>query len=199
MNKKEEVMAVPKKVISPFLQSNGLITENLDDILAVINKNCVFVDRLYAEYERSYRQIIPYAVLVNDVYCYLTKRLPTQKEARLHGMYSIGIGGHVDLREKGSENKIVDGLRRELQEEVGIANVNVGRCIGVVNDVSSDVGNYHIGLLYVVHPTWDITIIEKEKMIGWWATEKEINKYVQLLEPWSQIVWNYRDGWFLRK
>lgn len=193
----EKVMVVPSSVISPFLGSINYITKNIDQIIHVIYSSYQFVDRTYAEYAPEYKQIIPYTILINESQYFLTKRLKKQTENRLHGMYSIGIGGHINPEESTANNIIMAGMSRELLEEVGIKLVGNHHCVGVINDLSTDVSNFHIGLVYPICTSNNISVVEKNKMTGHWATEEEINSKIDRLESWSQIVWEHRKNGLL--
>lgn len=194
----EKVMVVPSRSIEPILGNKSFITNNIDQIINEIYATYTFVDRSYAEFAPEYKQIIPYAVLVHDSNYFLAQRLKKQTEQRLHGLYSIGLGGHINSNEAFNEDIIVAGMQRELAEEVGLSTVQHIECAGIINDLTTDVSNYHIGLLYVLHISHDVSIVEKEKMTGHWAPEKEINSKISELESWSQIVWENRKLWNLK-
>lgn len=194
----EKVMVVPSKSIAPFLGKKNFITDNIDQIIDEIYATYTFVDRSYAEFAPEYKQIIPYAVLVHDSNYFLARRLKKQTEQRLHGLYSIGLGGHINPNEAFNEDIIVAGMQRELAEEVGLSTVQHIECAGIINDLTTDVSNYHIGLLYVLHTSHDVSVVEKEKMTGHWVSEREINSKISELESWSQIVWENRKLWNLK-
>ena len=58
-----------------------------------------FGPRALLERNSSFRQIIPYIVLVDDGQVVAYERAERGSEARLHGMLSIGMGGHVGLED----------------------------------------------------------------------------------------------------
>ena len=83
------------------------------------------------ENDPSLKQIIPYVVLMHAERVFLVKRLPAQSEQRLAGMYSIGIGGHINKDDAADETQagesdaaesfhsvLVEGMNREIREEV---------------------------------------------------------------------------------
>lgn len=195
MNNGEKVMVVPSEILLPILNDKIFITGNIDQIINVIKNNHQFVERSYAEHALEYKQIIPYVVMACDSNFFLTKRLNGQTEKRLHGMYSLGMGGHINPSEEFATDIIMAGMHRELLEEVGIACPEENECLGIINDLSTDVSNYHIGLLYQINTNADISISEKTKMTGYWASIKEIDSKIEELESWSQIIWRNRDLW----
>ena len=191
----EKVMVVDTSLVELYSSEGSFIADNIPTILDAIRANYHFVDRDYAEYASQYKQIIPYAVLKNGSKYYLTQRLRKQTERRLHGMYSVGLGGHINPEEELLDDIIVGGMRRELYEEVGLKDFQMSECVGIINDHSADVCNYHIGLVYPLVVPYDIHVREVSKMTGEWATIEEVNQRFEELEAWSKIVWKYRKLW----
>lgn len=191
----EKVMVVKTAFVESYFSTGSFITENISTFLDMVRANHSFVDRDYAEYASEYKQIIPYAVLINGTKYYLTQRLRKQTEKRLHGMYSIGLGGHINPKEELLDDIIVGGMRRELYEEIGLKDFQVSACVGIINDHSADVSNYHIGLVYPIIVSDDIHIKEVSKMTGEWASVKEVERRYEEMETWSKIVWQYRKVW----
>ena len=195
MDQLEMVMVVPSEVLTPLLGKENFVTEGVEDILRVIRSNARFVPRPYAEHALEYKQIIPYAVLRWDSRFFLVRRLKGQTEQRLHGMYSLGMGGHINPSEQDAADPILAGMRRELREEVGITAPEAGGCLGIINDLSTDVSNFHIGLLYTVRGDSRVSVSETKKMTGHWAEAEEVDSRQDAMESWSQIVWKNRDRW----
>lgn len=191
----EKVMVVPTELLEKHLTNKSFITEEIPHIIDIIMENHQYVSREYAEYASEYKQIIPYAVLASNAGYFLTKRLKTQTEKRLHGMYSIGLGGHINPQEESQGDVIIAGMRRELSEEVGLEDFQVCSCAGIINDHAADVSNYHIGLLYPLIVDENIRVQEISKMTGKWASQKEIDGLFDEMESWSQIAWENRQAW----
>lgn len=191
----EKVLVVPTALLEEHLQDKSFIIENIPEVLDVIKSNHLYVPREYAEYAPEYKQIIPYAILVSEAGYYLTKRLKKQTEKRLHGLCSIGLGGHINPEEETLDDVIIAGMRRELYEEVGLEDFTVSDCAGIINDHSADVSNYHIGLVYPLAINQNVQVRETSKMTGKWATEEMINAAVEDLESWSKIAWENRNLW----
>lgn len=193
----EKVLVVPSDLVGPFLGSHAFITDRISDFIQTIIDNHVYVDRDYAEYAKEYKQIIPYAILRNGDKIFLTQRLKRQTEKRLHGMYSFGLGGHINPSEEEKENVILAGMQRELSEEVGLSDISNCQCVGIINDCSTEVSNYHIGLVYIIPTFTDIQVVEKQKMTGSWVDAEEVSSSFENLESWSKIVWENRHIWDL--
>lgn len=193
----EKVLVVPSNLVGPFLGSRSFITDKIPEFIQMVIDNHIYVDRDYAEYAKEYKQIIPYAILRNGDKVFLTQRLKKQTEKRLHGMYSFGLGGHINPSEEEKENVILAGMQRELAEEVGLSDITKCQCVGIINDCSTEVSNYHIGLAYIVPTFTNIQVVENQKMTGSWASTEEISSSFGNLESWSKIVWENREIWNL--
>lgn len=191
----EKVLVVSTEIINQYLGKKPFITENISDIVKLVETDHMYIDRTYAENAGEYKQIIPYAVLLNGSQIFLTQRLKAQTEKRLHGRCSIGLGGHINPSEEIAKHCILEGMRRELYEEVGLEDIVIGECAGVINDMSTEVSNYHIGLVYFLRVPEAIRVKEVNKMTGEWIMLEKLSTYYNMLESWSQIVWDARDKW----
>lgn len=110
-----------------------------------------FIERRYAETHPEFKQLIPYvAVCRGDEVLCLT-RLATQGERRLHGLRSIGVGGHVNPCDAlpAAGCLFERACRRELQEELLLPEVPLSLTpIGILNDDRTEVGSVHLGAVY---------------------------------------------------
>jgi predicted NUDIX family phosphoesterase len=93
-----------------------------------------------------------------------------QSESRLHGLWSIGIGGHIDEQDAGAD-PIRTGLRRELDEELCFREPVLAkaepRFLGLLNDDGTEVGSVHVGLVFQLEvEDGQVTVREQEKMSG---------------------------------
>ena len=195
-NDMEHVLVVPTALLESRLSAEAdLIAEDIPGILDLIRRHHQFVERDYAEYAAEYKQIIPYAVLMQGGKYFLTQRLRKQTEKRLHGLYSIGLGGHINPSEEALDDVIAGGLRRELWEEVGLQDFSMPPCAGVIHDRAAEVSNYHLGLVYPILVRGPIQVREVSKMTGVWADAAELTARLPEMETWSQIVWSHRNRW----
>ncbi|MDN8777049.1 NUDIX domain-containing protein, partial [Staphylococcus aureus] len=75
------------------------------------------------EEDPSYKQLISYCILENeDDEVLVYERLTGGGESRLHGLSSIGVGGHMnDVPEAVTFEEVIrENAARELEEEVGL-------------------------------------------------------------------------------
>jgi predicted NUDIX family phosphoesterase len=178
-------MVVRTVDLQPYLRPR-LIRDRARPILDLIATKHLFIDRPLAEVSPEFRQIIPYVVIRNGDDYFVLKRTTKQTEARLHHKLSLGIGGHVN-----PGHSLLEGLRKELDEEVQIAADYAMEFIGVINDDSTDVGRVHLGAAYLLDAgSKDVVVKETEKMIGEWMPRAALRDVRSRFESWSEIVYD---------
>ncbi len=115
-----------------------------------------FADRDAAEIDPSRKQLVPYCVLRHGEAVFCVERLKAHTEDRLHGLLSIGLGGHIEPADGPITAGIVArALRRELDEELILPpRLPEPTFLGLLNDDSNPVGAVHAGLVHeLVIPT----------------------------------------------
>jgi predicted NUDIX family phosphoesterase len=150
-----------------------------------------FRPRAEVEEDPSYKQLIPYVVIRcgDAVFCYT--RGKSQGEARLHAKRSLGIGGHVDESDadgRATPDAYEIALRRELDEEVAINSPGQMRCLGLINDDSTPVGEVHLGVVYEYRlEAPDVTAREDGVAEARFVSLAEVLAGRDRFETWSQI------------
>ena len=186
--KHEDVMVVNTHQLAPFLagRSSALIRDTASQVIDLIDRSHFFILRADAEVSPQFRQIIPYVIVTHGDEVFTLRRTPKQSEARLHHKVSIGVGGHIN-----PGHGIVDGLRKELDEEVEIRDEFDLQFAGILNDETTDVGCVHLGVVYVLRSSGkNVRIRETEKMTGDWLPRRELAPLRESMETWSQIVYD---------
>lgn len=115
--------------------------------------NVLYLDRTQAEQDHRYKQIIPYALIVCGDKILRYRRGKRGVESRLHGLYSVGVGGHILEQDNWPFSRGLgyrEAMRRRLREELDI-DVTGEIAVAVINDDSNDVGRYHFGVVHIVH------------------------------------------------
>jgi predicted NUDIX family phosphoesterase len=191
----ERILVIPSHVIVPKLTSHRFLetTISYDELMNLIDEHHQLVDRAPAETDNSLKQIIPYAIIRFGDQVYLVKRSKRQAEARLHDLYSIGLGGHISESVDESSDVIRAALARELDEEMVIDGPSLVKYVGIINDDTTDVGKVHLCILHEVLLEGEYCRIrEKENMTGNWCAIPSLAIYYEKMESWSQIVCKYR-------
>lgn len=183
----EQVMVVEREALGRFLVERGLVQEGVDEVLDAIAVRHFFIDRPTAEVSPQYKQIIPYVVIRHGHSYFLLQRTQKQTEARLHHKLSLGIGGHINP----DTPDLIDGLHKELEEEVDVAGDYDLTFAGILNDDTTDVGKVHLGAVFVLEShDGEVKVRETEKMTGRWVAREELAQHREAMETWSQIVYD---------
>lgn len=187
----EHVLCVRRDELFPDGAWYGFISEGLERYETVIREQSFFMPRAEVEEDPSYQQIIPYVVFRHGDRYFLTRRLKASSEKRLRQLYSLGVGGHINPGDLENGDPIMDGLRREFEEEVEYSGEVEATLLGLINDDSSPVSKVHLALAFLVEGSSpEIAIKETEKLAGELLTLEEMRMYYLEMESWSQIVYD---------
>jgi predicted NUDIX family phosphoesterase len=187
----EQVLCVKRDDIFPDGAWHGFVSRDLERHQAVIRDRHFFKPRAEVEDDPNFQQIIPYVVFRHGDHYFLTHRLRASSEKRLRKQYSLGVGGHINPGDLQAGDPILDGLKREWQEEVVYHGRFEARLIGLLNDDSSPVSKVHLGVVFVVDgDTPNISIRETDKLAGELLTLDEMRIYYLGMESWSQMVYD---------
>ena len=192
------------------LPSGYLALEAVDPIemhpaLMRIFATSEFRPRDDVEDDPSFKQIIPYITIrqpgfAGNIFAYRRRG----DEARLAGLYSIGIGGHVeefDLIPGGTapapgvawphRSAFVGGAMREVVEEVNVrGELDMPTFAGLINDDSTPVGSVHVG----IHVSLSIDVDDvatrnlPDMAQSGWLHESLLIGMADRFESWSQIL-----------
>jgi predicted NUDIX family phosphoesterase len=187
----EQVLCVKREDMFPDGAWHGFVVDNLDRHQEVIREHHFFKPRAEVENDPAYQQIIPYVVFRHADRYLLTHRLRASSEKRLRKQYSLGVGGHINPGDLGAGDPILDGLKREWQEEVVYDGRFEARLLGFLNEDSSPVSKVHLGVVFLVEgDSPSISIREVDKLAGELFTLEEMRIYYLAMESWSQIVYD---------
>lgn len=109
-----------------------------------------FRPRAGVETDPSYKQLIPYVVLMCGDQVFNYRRGKAGTETRLQALRSIGIGGHISEADAaGGDDPYRTGMIRELAEEVAIGCDWTELFLGFINDDRTPVGSVHLGVVHL--------------------------------------------------
>lgn len=154
MATEERVLCFERQLFEELGIFQGLSLE-VEKYLPVLTSasRLIYLNRSEAELDKCYKQLIPYVLIVCNGKILRYRRGKGGQETRLHGLYSVGIGGHISEEDHGlfsNDRGYQDGMRRELAEEVAVDEVNEVP-VAVINDDSTEVGYVHFGVVHVMH------------------------------------------------
>src|SRR5437899_1788320 len=153
MAAEERVLCFRRKLLEDLGMFQGLSLE-VEKYVPVLtaSSHLVYRNRSEAEHDRSYKQLIPYVLLICKERLLRYRRGRGGEETRLHGLYSVGIGGHISEEDHGLFSKGIgyqEGMMREVREEVAIEQVKEA-AVAVINDDSTEVGYVHFGIVHLM-------------------------------------------------
>lgn len=186
-NPDEQVLVVAREAIVPGDGWLGVRRGDLADALVTVALEGRFQRRGDAEEDPSFKQVIPYLVLRDGERWFLMRRTRAGGDARLHDLWSIGVGGHLNP----GDGDVVGGLRREWHEEV-VADFEPDFApVGLLNDDTTPVGTVHIGFVFVADAAGrQVEIRETDKLSGAFATTGEVDAVRDRLETWSRLAFD---------
>lgn len=195
----EFVLVVPRAKLFPDCYPQGFhplrSPRELEELRSCLRLEGFFVERARAERTPTWKQPIPYSVVVCDGHVLLMRRRARGGEARLHDKLSIGVGGHInpqDLAAASAPEGLVEAAaRREIEEELEVQGSYELRLLGFLNDDSNPVGAVHFGLVHVAIVTGSVHIREQDVLEGRLVLPAELQASARRgedLETWSSIL-----------
>jgi len=162
MPTEEKVLCFERQLFEELgvFQGLSLDTEKYLPVVTSASK-ILYLNRSAAEQDKRYKQLIPYVLVLCGDKILRYRRGKGGQETRLHGLFSVGVGGHISEEDHGlfsSRAGYQEGMRRELQEEVAIEDIK-DFVVAVINDDSTEVGYVHFGVVHIVR-------VENEDVAG---------------------------------
>ena len=187
----ELVYVVPRRAVPDGAAWYGLRTDGSTDFVSALERDGRYEPRDRMERDPSCKQVIPYLVLRDGHRFFLMQRTTGGVDVRLHGRYSIGVGGHLNPGDGG----LLGGLEREWREELVADFVPDFRLVGLLNDDTTDVGAVHLGAVYVADAAGrPVAIRETHKLTGAFAEPEAVAEVADRLETWSRLVFDFLAG-----
>jgi len=168
----------------------GLLSPPNNYFLELVSAGSFFMPRSEMEQDPRYKQLIIYLVLRHRNTVFIYRRAKGSNEKRLLNKYSLGLGGHINPCRAGSFEELLNtNLRRELLEEIYVKDHFSYHLLGVINDDATEVGIYHLGLVYLVScSTPGVAVREKDKLVGSLRPASEILNSQYQWETWSSFL-----------
>ncbi|HUA66789.1 MAG TPA: NUDIX domain-containing protein [Alphaproteobacteria bacterium] len=191
MATEERVLCFKRTLFEKIGVFQGLSLE-VEKYLPVVTaqSNVLYLNRSEAEQDKRYKQLIPYTLIIHGDRILRYRRGKGGQETRLHGLYSVGVGGHISEEDKGlftTGPGYQEAMRRELMEEVAI-DVTKEMAVAVINDDSTDVGCVHLGIVHVVYVADDVIATGRDGIVGAeFIPVSEAAKKPDAYESWSRF------------
>lgn len=198
MATEERVLCFERKLLEQLGVFQGL-SLHVAKYLPVLTSasNLVYLNRSDAEHDKRYKQLIPYVVLLCNGRILRYRRGKGGQETRLHGLYSVGIGGHISDQDNGLFSKDIgyqEGMRRELMEEVAVEEVNATP-VAVINDDSTEVGCVHFGVVHVMRVADESVARRRSGIVApEFIPIAQAAKDLSAYESWSRFCLEHLDA-----
>jgi predicted NUDIX family phosphoesterase len=150
----EKVLVFKKELLTQDFSFQGMLTGEKASFIKnkiLTPENLFYIDRDTAENDLNYKQVIPYCVFTKNDQLFIYQRSKHGSENRLHDLWSVGVGGHVNPCDGNNIETIGNACKREIEEEVQFSDPHSVRLVGVINDDSSTVNAVHFGVVFHVH------------------------------------------------
>lgn len=197
MATEERVLCFERKLLEQLGVFQGL-SQDVERYLPIVTstENVLYLNRSEAELDKRYKQLIPYVLILCNGKILRYRRGKGGQETRLHGLYSVGIGGHISEEDHGlfsSRQGYEEGMQRELKEEVEIVE-GKQPAVALINDDGTEVGFVHFGVVHIMQVA-DETIVGRRS--GILAPEfipvAEAKKDLTAYESWSKFCLEHLD------
>ena len=186
----ERVLVIPTKRLHEAGLFHGFTDRVGDYIPRLLDPvYLTYMPRDEAETDPSFKQLIPYLVVCHAGRVFHYRRRGGG-EKRLHARRSIGLGGHICSDDGTPSTDAYEvGMRRELLEEVSLVGDYTQRCVGLINDDRTPVGQVHLGVVHLIEVTSDrVECREAALESRGFAGVEELRATIDEFETWSQFL-----------
>ncbi|BAU58765.1 hypothetical protein HH1059_20580 [Halorhodospira halochloris] len=152
---KGKVLVVPRQDLpDSWLPHEGALRSTWGEVKEVISTaGTLWLERSQAEYDHAYKQLIAYVRLRDSQGSYAVYKRQGS-EQRLHGLWSVGLGGHVDegdcsaADDSDAAKALERAAYRELEEELNGFTPERLEFLGLINEEKTEVGLVHLGMVW---------------------------------------------------
>jgi len=197
MATEERVLCFERKLLEEIGLFQGLSLEVEKYLPAVITTSrLVYLNRSDAEQDKRYKQLIPYVLVIRNDKILRYRRGRGGQETRLHGLYSVGVGGHISEDDHGLFSTGLgyhEGMRRELMEEVAVEGAKES-AVAVINDDSTEVGYVHFGVVHIIRLVNETIVGRRSGIVApEFVPIVEAVQNVSSYESWSRLCLEHLD------
>jgi predicted NUDIX family phosphoesterase len=202
MPTEERVLCFRRQLLEELGAFQGM-SLSVEKYLPVVTSSAhvLYLNRTEAEQDKRYKQLIPYVLIFCGDRILRYRRGKGGQETRLHGLFSVGIGGHISEDDHGLFSKQLgyeEGMRRELKEEVDIEATDAP-AVALINDDSTDVGSVHFGVVHVMHAASEEIVGRRSGIVApEFIPVSEATKQLSAYESWSRFCLEQVDALLAR-
>ncbi len=194
MKKNEKVLCIHRdRLPSSWVKPKSIVPLGLTPFIETCTQSgFYFINRGEAEQDPSLKQVIPYILLQNQHSDQTAIYNRQGSEKRLHDLWSLGIGGHINpidqKKDASFKDILISGMERELDEElIKRPSGDKAKFVGVISEDITDVGSVHLGAVFqIITKTPESYLPGPELSQFQWAKNKDLSQLN--LELWSELA-----------
>lgn len=190
----EHVLVVPTLLFHELGYFQGYSTDTQRYLDTLLDPQYVsYRPRNEVEQDPSFKQLIPYCIFRHEGKVFYYSRGKEQGESRLHSKRSVGIGGHISADDQFSGSNVYHvAMQREIEEEVILESAFTEKCVALINDDLTEVGQVHLGIVHI----FDLEapkVLPREKSIiqSGFEDPAQLTRERDQFETWSQICFEF--------
>jgi predicted NUDIX family phosphoesterase len=183
----EEVMVVKTTTLFPDGVWEGFKQLDQKKFLTFINKNSEYLKRGFTETDDNFQQIVAQIILKVGKKIFIHKVAQTGSESRLHDLWPIFLGGHIN----NTDRDISSAFDREFKEEINYKGKIVSKKFwGVVKLHDNPVNKVHVGLVWIYEGDSEEYVDTDDGGLadGHFADIKELISKENHMTYWSKLV-----------
>lgn len=167
--------------------------------ISLIKSKGEFKPRKKLETDPRYKQIIPQIMvrhqdpIKGDTYL-LHKITKQGNEERLHDLWPVFVGGHVEEIDADGPDMLDQALMREFDEELQVNGIILNKSfIGIIYiEDDNPVNEVHIGLVYIMDVDTQDVVSNDEALSDLAFVPLEfLEERIDQLTPWSKVMVDY--------
>jgi predicted NUDIX family phosphoesterase len=197
----EKILVIPKDKID--LPKEGFYADlnKFNELSSLVNSEPVFMARSLVEDNDDYIQPIPCGIITHDNRYLLLRRKELDKHHPLHDTFTLWAGGHGRTSDKKNNDILQTALRRELNEELNIAQQYKAIPLGLVRTCKDERAARHLGVVYRIEVSdskvaiamdqEEFREIKGRSVSGGLIELEQISKYRPSMANWSKYIFDY--------
>lgn len=192
--KEETVLCIQRDLLpTSWVQQISIVPMNLSQFCRTCSDaDFDFIPRSKAESDPSTKQIIPYVILQTQDFSQTAVYSRQGSEKRLHDLWSIGLGGHINPQDQDGEDPsfesaLMKGMERELDEELSKRPLHEPvSFLGIISEEETEVGSVHLGAVFRILTRQPELYLPGTELFDFsWTATRDLSELN--LELWSRM------------
>ncbi len=193
----ETILSVPSQHLSTRDLACGFTPCNSTQLSQILPASALWLGpRSSLETDERYRQLVSYLVARHEDQVLVYRRTPKGGEVRLHGLLSVGVGGHVNLGDAvvnqaglDIQSTVLAACRREWAEEVETRTLPELSVLGLLMDNANPVSRVHLGIVVRVDlASTAFRVVDPGLAEARLVPLSQLPELCPEMETWSQIL-----------